>query len=391
MARQSSIDQGEEQFASLFGVSARHLRRLFEGELGRTPKQIADQNRLNFARKLITETALPMTDVGYASGFKSLRRFNDAVRVRFHRSPSEIRALSGAKRESDGIVLHLSYRPPLDWHSLMTFYRSHAIRPVETVTDDVYSRVFKMEGVVGSLQVCQSQNERELILSITIDDSRGIFAIVQRVRNMFDLECDPIHISNVFSGCPLMKKLGAKHPGLRLPRGFDPFETSICTILGQLVSTEHAKILIQQLVEIYGEKIRNPFTGGEASLFPTARVLATESLVEIKTTRAGREAIREFSRLVLEKQIRLDATQDPNAFRDRVVRIKGIGPWTAQYISLRAIGDTDAFPATDLILRRVLENQSTLDLECLKPWRAYAAIYLWKEYARTLSNKKRSP
>jgi AraC family transcriptional regulator of adaptative response / DNA-3-methyladenine glycosylase II len=202
---------------------------------------------------------------------------------------------------------------------------------------------------------------------------------------MFDLDCDPAVIEQSFKPIPLLANLCRRHPGLRLPRGWDPFESAICSILGQLVSARQRANLIGQLVENYGKLVPHPWSAENTRLFPSAEVLADADLSAVRTTDARREAIREFSRRVVTGRISLNENQDRAEFRRTLLEIKGLGPWTAEYNSLRAIGDTDAFPKTDLILRRVLRLSPELNLSLVKPWRSYAAIYLWKEFAQSLS------
>jgi AraC family transcriptional regulator, regulatory protein of adaptative response / DNA-3-methyladenine glycosylase II len=204
---------------------------------------------------------------------------------------------------------------------------------------------------------------------------------------MFDLDCNPGLIAKSFEKIPLLATLCRRFPGLRLARGWDAFETAICSILGQLVSAGQRESLVGQLVSNYGEQIVDPSTAERTHLFPRPEVLANSDLSAIRTTIARRQAIRDFSRRVLSGAISLSEGQDPVRFRRTLLETKGIGPWSAEYISLRA-GDTDAFPKTDLILKRALDLHPNLDLERVKPWRAYAAVYLWKEFAQTLSRAK---
>jgi AraC family transcriptional regulator, regulatory protein of adaptative response / DNA-3-methyladenine glycosylase II len=379
----------EEDFAERLGVSARHLRRLFEEEIGQTPKQISDANRLNFARKLIVETRMPMLTVARTAGFSSLRRFNDAFRERFQRAPSQLRKARSKAETTDGIELKLSFRPPYDWQTLIRFYQSHPIPGIERVTENCFERVFRIDGTIGFLRVQPVVDTPQLKLSVVTEDPRLLFGVVNRVRRMFDLDSDPILITNSFSRVPLLAKLIDRFPGLRLPGGWDPFETAVCAILGQLVSAEQRTHLIGQLVRGYGEKIVHPLSGERSYLFPAPEVLARSELDEVKTTVARREAIRDFSRRVVSGVIFLSDAQDPLAFRKAILGTRGLGSWSAEYISLRSIGDTDAFPRTDLILKRVLELHPDLDLEAVKPWRSYAAMYFWKAFAHTLSKQKR--
>jgi AraC family transcriptional regulator of adaptative response / DNA-3-methyladenine glycosylase II len=379
----------EAEFAARLGVSARHLRRLFQGEMGETPKRIADINRLNFARKLIVETNMPVATVAATAGFSSLRRFNDACKKRFSRSPSQLRKAHVKTTSRDGIDLNLSFRPPYDWQSIIRFYQTHPIPGVEQVTENSFARVFRIGNTIGFFSVRPVAGAPQLKLKTVTEDPRILFEVVSRVRKMFDLDSDPMLIAQCFAQVPLLAQLYDRFPGLRLPRGWDGFETAVCSILGQLVSAEQRSNLIAQLVRHDGDEIVHPVSGEKMRLFPGPEVLAHSDLGAVKTTRARRQAIQEFSRRVLTGAISLSEAQDPLAFRKALLETKGLGAWSAEYISLRAIGDTDAFPRTDLILKRVLTLHPDLHLEGIKPWRSYAAIYLWKGFAQTLSRSKR--
>ncbi len=377
----------EDAFADQIGVTARHLRRLFVNEIGQTPKKIAYNNRLNFARKLIVESNLPMTSIAMTAGFSSLRRFNDAFKKRFHRAPRILRKKQ--ERHQGSVELLLSYRPPFDWQSLLAFYRSHQITGTENITDSTYDRVFQIGKSVGFLEVSHLPDHSQLKLKVVTEDPTILFLLAQRVRQMFDLDSDPLLVANSFQSHRFLNSLYQKYPGLRLARGWDPFETAVCTILGQLVSVKQAKSLVHQLVTHYGTKIKNPLTGEERFLFPKAEVLAKVDLVECKTTAARKAAIRELATLVATKKLDLLKPQEIAPLKEQLLNISGIGPWSAEYISLRALGDTDAFPATDLILKRAIEKHSDINLEKIRPWRSYAAIYLWKHYAEVLTKQKK--
>ncbi len=389
IARNEFHHTNEDLFAERLGMSARHLRRLFEEEIGQTPKQIADNNRLNLARKLIVETEMPIRTVVRTAGFLSLRRFNDAFQKRFRRTPSRLRKVRLKSDGRDGIELRLSFRPPYDWKTIVRFYQSHPILGIERVTPDHFERVFRIGDTIGFLQIKAMVDEAQLKLRVVTENPKILFEVVSRVRRMFDLDSDPILIANSFAQNSLLSKLCDRFPGLRLPGGWDPFETAVCSILGQLVSAEQRCHLVGQLVRGYGEEIAHPISGEKAYLFPGPDILAESDLSEVKTTIARKETIREFSRRVLSGAISLSEAQDPLSFREALLETKGIGPWSAEYISLRAVGDTDAFPRTDLILKRVLELHPDLDLDAIKPWRSYAAIYLWKGFAEVLSRRKK--
>jgi AraC family transcriptional regulator of adaptative response / DNA-3-methyladenine glycosylase II len=287
-----------------------------------------------------------------------------------------------------GIELKLPFKSPYDWQTILRFYQTHSIPGLEHVTENSFARVFRINEVTGFVSVAIMIGKPQLKVSIAPDAPEVRADIVSRIRKMFDLDCDPMLIARSFKEIPLLAGLCRRHPGLRLPRGWDPFETAICSILGQLVSAQQRANLIGQLVDHYGIEIAHPLAGHHTRLFPTAEVLASSDLSALKSTVARREAIREFSRRVVTGAISLCQDQDRAAFRQALLAIKGLGPWSAEYISLRAIGDTDAFPKTDLILRRVLRLYPQLDLKLIKPWRSYAAVYLWKEFAQSLSKSK---
>jgi AraC family transcriptional regulator, regulatory protein of adaptative response / DNA-3-methyladenine glycosylase II len=290
---------------------------------------------------------------------------------------------------ADETEINLGFRPPYDWQTIIRFYISHPIPGVERVTEDSFERVFCIGKTIGFFQVQPMVNKRQLRLRIVAANPKIVFEVVRRVRRMFDLDADPIVIANCFAPVRVLAKLCDRFPGLRLPRGWDAFETAICSILGQLVSAVQRSNLVGQIVRGYGDGITHPVSGEKTRLFPRPEVLAKSDLNRVGTTVARKEAIRDFSRRVLTGAISLSETQDPTAFRKSLLETKGLGPWSAEYISLRALDDTDAFPKTDLILKRVLELHPDLDLEPIRPWRSYAAIYLWKEFAQALSKRKK--
>jgi 3-methyladenine DNA glycosylase/8-oxoguanine DNA glycosylase len=247
--------------------------------------------------------------------------------------------------------------------------------------------VFRVENKLSFFEVRPLLAKSQLKAWIVSEDQKTVSETSRRIRKMFDLDCDPALIAKSFEPIPLLATLCRRFPGLRVARGWDCFETAICTILGQLVSAGRREHLIGQLVRNYGEEVVDPSTSKRAYLFPGAEVLASSDLSAIATTTARREAIRDFSRRVLSGALSLAEDQVPAAFREALLETKGLGPWSAEYIKLRT-GDADAFPKTDLILKRVLDLHPNLDLERIKPWRSYAAVYLWKEFAETLSRSR---
>ncbi len=377
------LEAGEEDFAGRLGMSSRHLRRLFAEEVGQTPKQIADMLRLDFARTLVVETSLPILTIAMTAGFSSLRRFNDAFHKRFHRTPSRMRRARRDVATDEGVRLSLAYRPPFDWQNTLRYFDAHRIIGLESVTDGVYERVFRIGDAEGLFTVTPVPTRAELTLTVSANDWKVLFTIVRRVRKMFDLDSDPVVVANELSRNPVLGELSSALPGLRVARGFDAFETAIGTILGQLVSIRHGRELLRQLVEFYGVAGEHIHTKLPVKFFPTPSRLSDCDLKNVKTTEARRQAIRDFSRKVAAREIVFADEQSPKEFREAVLSTKGLGHWSAEYMSLRALGDPDAFPATDLILKRALESVSLDELDSVKPWRSYAAVYLWNEYCQS--------
>jgi len=380
----------EEVLADRLGVSARHLRRLFEKELGQTPKQLHDGSRLNFARKLIVETPLPFTEIAFSTGFRSLRRFNDAVKKRFHRPPSALRSSTKGVEAASMIRLGLAYRPPFDWRSLLDYYRRHHVAGIEAIEGDAYSRVFTVDGVetTGYFRIRPDGRNPELALEICLSDTRCLLRVVQRIRHMFDLDSDPAVIGKVFAQAGILSTFRRRHPGARLARGFDPFETAIATILGQVISVAHTARLMNQLAATYGEEVRHPVSGDRIRLFPKPHILAKSDLHAVAITGLKRAAIREFSARVAGGMIRFDPAQDPDDFKRAVRMVKGIGAWSAEYMALRALGDADAFPSADLILNRFIKAHPRFNVETVRPWRSYAAVCLWNEQATAIREEE---
>jgi AraC family transcriptional regulator of adaptative response / DNA-3-methyladenine glycosylase II len=375
IAAQGAIQESEQDFAARFGVSARHLRRLFENEIGLTPKQISDGNRLDFARQLVLETQLPMTVVALNSGFSSLRRFNDAFRKRFTRTPSSLRRGRGPSPSAHEVILNLAYRPPFDWATLLDYYRRHFVPGLETIAAESYERVFKLEGATGVVRVQPHPTSAHLQVRVCCDDAKVLFPLAQKIRQMFDLGSDPLLVATTFEAHAQLNSLCRRFPGLRLPRAWDAYEGAVCTVLGQLVSVEQATRLTGQLVAAYGERIVHPISGAEAILFPEPEVLARASLSAVRTTGKRRESLRHLAQHFADGRLSRAGLEEGEEFRRILLAIPGIGPWSAEYAAVRSLGDSDAFPSTDLVLKRMIKAK---ELEVIRPWRAYAALYFWK-------------
>jgi AraC family transcriptional regulator, regulatory protein of adaptative response / DNA-3-methyladenine glycosylase II len=379
----------EDTFAEKFGVTARHLRRLFVEEIGKTPKQLFFENRLNLARKLITETTLAITAAALAAGFSSIRRFNDAFKDRFKKSPSQIRRGQPATVDNTGLRILVAYRPPFDFEGLMKSYESHRVGNLEWFEHGKMHRVIAMNGKVGQIIISNEPKKCSLLVEIDFPDTAIIHTIISRVKNLFDLGSDPIVIANVLEANPVIKKLLKQHPGIRLPSGWDPFETAIATILGQLVSVKFGRALVHDLIEIAGKDsgfIRN---GKMVKLFPTPKEIMTADLTALKTTGARKQALIAFSKAVYAGELSLEPTQDVDEFFKKVLAIKGIGLWTAQYIALKVLRHTDTFPASDLVLARILKTHAHDILEQMGPWRGYVAALFWRQHGN--DNVRKQP
>ncbi|RZA07756.1 MAG: DNA-3-methyladenine glycosylase 2 family protein [Proteobacteria bacterium] len=372
----------DEAFAARLGMGARHLRRLFREELNITPKQLAAAFRLRLARKLLAETRLPIGQVAYASGFSSLRRFNDAFSKHHGRPPRQARK---AGKKGEAIRLFLPYRPPFDFLAILNFYRVHQVGSLESFAEDSMERLVEHNGSIGLVEIRDAPERNCLEAKIDIPDLRALPFLLSRVRTMFDLDADPLILANAIGSDKKMKAILAKHPGVRLPSGWDGFEIGVGTILGQFVSLACARSLVHALVETLGEPVA--FASGPRRLFPSPARVAGADLTFLKTTGARKETLRAFASAVAGGAISLSPEQDPETFRRGLLSLKGIGPWTANYMTLKILRHTDAFPETDLILARALEHHPLEELEALRPWRAYAAILLWLEYAEALKKK----
>jgi len=384
--RPQALDLNEDRFAALFGVSARHLRRLFIDELGKTPKQLSSENRLNLSRQLLTETPLAVSEVAHASGFQSLRRFNDAFRERFKKSPSEIRR---HKTSNDkGLRLSLAYRPPFDYEGLLRIYKSHQTGGLEWFEGEKMFRVVALNGKVGTVSISNDPEHARLWLDIDFPDPTLIPEIVARTRALFDLDSDPLIIANSLESDPAIGKLLRRHPGIRLPSGWDPFEVAVSAILGQLVSVDFGRTLVNDLIELTGRDSGLMRDGVTIKLFPTPYDLAEADLTSLKTTGVRKQTLRDFARAVADGKLSLESTQNVDEFVAAVRAIRGIGPWTANYMAMKVLRHTDAFPATDLILARALSLHSAEALEAMSPWRGYVAALFWRAYSGKL---KKSP
>jgi AraC family transcriptional regulator of adaptative response / DNA-3-methyladenine glycosylase II len=394
-------DNSVEILAERLGLGERQLRRLFLQHLGASPISVAQTRRVLFAKQLIHDTHMSMTDVAMAAGFGSVRRFNETFRDLFHRPPIALRRKHSARHEGKDVALRLRYRPPYEWDCMLDFLRSRSIAGVEIVEGDRYLRTVEVDGAMGSIAVTHLPDRQSLSVSILFSDVRLLPAIVTRVRRLFDLGADIGTIGDHLSGDPVLAPLVAQRPGLRAPGGWDGFEIAVRAVLGQQITVVAARRLAGQLVAVHGRVVPKSFRmhPGLSHTFPTAKRLASAASIGLAMPTA---------RLTALKAVAEAALADPNLFHPfgsieetvtRLRTIRGIGEWTAQYIALRAIREMDAFPATDIgLLRSVAamdgEKSTPASLlnraESWRPWRAYAAQHLWAAETSSVVSQSRA-
>ena len=374
-------DGGVEVLASRLGVGSRHLRRLFLQHLGATPSAVAQTRRLHFAKKLIDETSLPMSQVAVASGFGSVRRFNAAISKVYKRPPTQIRKLSrlAIAQKENQYEFRLRFRPPYNWQNMLDFFSLRATPGVEVVTSGIYRRSIFLNGHAGYFEVALDPSEDFLAVRVQFGDPRSLFHIIERIRAMFDLNADWAAIAASLRADPLLSRRLEMQPGVRVPGCWDGFELAVRAILGQQVSVKGASSLAGRIAKTFGPAYAGP--DGLTHLFPRADVLAQADVASIGLPKARGETIRKFARAVAEKRISFEGIVDRDVFLARLLEVPGIGAWTAQYVAMRALGEPDAFPSGDLGLLRALNITNVKELEmraeAWRPWRAYAAMYLW--------------
>lgn len=396
------IDEGalaEQPLAALaerVGLGERQLRRLFVERLGAPPIGVHGTRRLLFAKQLLTETRLPITEVALAAGFGSLRRFNAAFSQAYRMAPRDLRrrpnAPSADAGDGDALVLRLGYRPPYDLAAMLDFLRGRALPGVEHVDERSYTRAIGPIAAPGWLRVSAwpaDRQERQHALKLELHGAAPsrLLEITNRLRRMFDLDADPNAIGAALSVDPRLRALVAKRPGLRLPSGWDGFEISVRAILGQQVSVAAARTLAARVAQRYGHALPQPFGPGLTHLFPTPVELADADLAPLGLTRARADTVRTVARALLDGRVDFRAERILDDFVARWVALPGIGPWTAHYIAMRALGHPDAFPADDLVLQKALpEDGVRLSAKALnaraeawRPWRAYGVIHTWRD------------
>jgi AraC family transcriptional regulator of adaptative response / DNA-3-methyladenine glycosylase II len=386
-------DAGLEAIARQFELSSRQIRRILQKELGVSPVQMLLTRRLLLAKQLLTETPLPVTEIAFASGFSSLRRFNDAFGSRYGMPPSRLRrsARAGAAALGTGATstLQLAYRPPYDWEGVLQFLAARALKDVEWVTDDAYTRTVRLGRATGWIRVTQQAPKNALLLEFANSLTPVLPALLARARGLFDLNARTDLIASHLSKDERLAEFVKQTPGLRVPGAFNGFELGLRTILGQQVSVRSATIVGGRFAEGFGERITTPYEQ-LSRLTPTAPRVARASASEIARlgiVGARARSILALAQAQLSRAMALDGGthyQPEEAIR-RLVALPGIGPWTAHYIAMRALSWPDAFPKGDAAVRNALGGVSAEDAEALsqswRPWRSYAVLHLWRSLA----------
>jgi AraC family transcriptional regulator of adaptative response / DNA-3-methyladenine glycosylase II len=387
LIQEGALDESSvEALATRLGVGARHLSRLFTRHLGTSPTAIAQTRRLHFAKQLLDETQLPITEIALASGFRSVRRFNHAFKTMYRRPPREIRKRmrTGRRETVDAeIRLRLSYRPPYDWPQVLRFLAKRAIRGVECIESNAYVRTVRTASGFAVLQVNPSSDCAALELHIRGGESCELMPLSSIARRMFDLSADPSRIAAVLRRDEQLGALVRRRPGLRIPGTWNAFEAGVRAIIGQQISVAAARTLLARLIERAGEAVA-PDEHNLTHLFPTPAAVAAADLEALGLTRARAHALLAFALAVRDGVITFDESSAD--LIQALSALPGVGAWTAGYVALRGLGEPDAFPSGDLILRReagvadapLTPQDLEMRAELWRPFRGYAVLQLWE-------------
>ena len=399
---QLDADEGLEAIADQFELSSRQIRRIVQKQLGVAPIQLLLTRRLLLAKQLLTETPWPMTEVAFASGFSSLRRFNDAFSGRYGMPPTRLRrrAVDGAATvpERETSTLQLSYRPPYDWPGVLAFLAARALAGVEQVTDCSYARTVQLGKATGWIRITHAKQQHALLLEFTNSLMPVLPALLSRTRALFDLDARPDVIARQLRRDSRLAAAVRANPGLRVPGAFHGFELGLRAILGQQVTVKAASTIAGRFVAAFGEPAVTPMPELNR-LTPLPAHVAQASVGDI--ARHGIVAARARSIIALAEaqesgELCLDggAQHDPDGTIRRLGQLPGVGPWTAHYIAMRALRWPDAFPKEDLVVRKNLGGVTAREAEAIsqpwRPWRSYAVMHVWKMVSRTTAGSSRA-
>lgn len=375
-----------ESLAHEFNLSSRQVRRIIHNEFGVSPLELITSKRLLLAKKLLTETTLPVTQLAYASGFSSLRRFNAAFLLHYKMSPSQLRKniSQHLSAESTTLQLQLNYRLPYAFANMLNFLNNRAIRGAESVIDNSYLRTVQIAKHSGWIKVQNNSEKNCLELTLSTSLVPVLSTLLLRLRSIFDLNARPDLIMDCLSGDPLLADIILKYPGLRVPGAFDQFEISVRAILGQQITVKAATTLASRFLTAFGTPVETPFAELNY-LFPSAKRIACVTVDEIAALgiiQSRAKSIIILAQEIASGRLKLDSGADHEMAMTQLVCIPGIGKWTAHYIAMRALRYPDAFPKEDVILRKNLGGVTAKQAEELsqkwRPWRSYATLYLWQ-------------
>ncbi len=379
--------EGVGGLALRLGYSQRQLHRLLLAEVGAGALALSRVQRAHTARLLLETTSLPVTTTAFAAGFASVRQFNDTVRAVYATTPSELRRRTGGAGGASGLItLRLAARQPLDTGAVLSFLGARAVPGVEEVVDGAYRRVLPLPSGAGTVSLRDGGDHVSCTLALA--DVADLGAAVSRCRRLLDLDADPVAVDGHLGADPWLGPLVRGTPGTRVPGHVDGAELALRAVLGQQVSVAGARTLAARLVQSLGEPLATA-DGGLTHLFPTPAAVAAMEPADLAMPRARARALRGLAAALDDGAVQLDGGADRAATERALLALPGIGPWTASYIALRALGDPDAFPAGDVGLRNALQRLGhrgdaagvAVLAEGWRPWRAYAAIHLWRSLA----------
>lgn len=377
---------GVDDLATRIGITSRHLRRVFDAQFGVSPLAYAQTQRLLLAKRLLTDTPLPVLDVAFASGFRSLRRFNALFRARYRMAPSRLRRAAAPGALPGSMHFELAYRPPLDWDALLEFLAARAIPEVESVDRGRYARTlaFAHRGgrAEGVIEVMHVPRRHAVALEVSPTLARVVPAVIARVRHAFDLGCDPAPIA------ARLGELAQANPGLRVPGTCDGFELAVRAVIGQQISVAAARTLLGRLAAAFGASLTGSFPRGVQRVFPAAEAIAARSVAELRAIglpAARAQTLSDLAQRVASGLITLTPGAHVERTMEALEAIRGIGRWTSSYIAMRALGWPDAFLERDLGVLKALGETSAARArrrsEAWRPWRAYAVMHLWRHHA----------
>jgi AraC family transcriptional regulator of adaptative response / DNA-3-methyladenine glycosylase II len=382
-------DEGLAALAARLGITDRHLRRTFGAEFGVSPVKFAQTQRLLLAKRLLTDTDLPVTEVAFASGFGSLRRFNVLFKQRYRLQPGQLRPrMNGETAVSapDTLSFELSFRPPYDWTAISSFLDARTIAGVEMIEGACYRRTVRVasEGKdhFGWVEIALSPKKPALRVTVSSSLARVLPPVLARVKALMDLSCNPTQVAEALRGLTQFR------PGLRVPGAFDGFEVAVRAILGQQVTVAAARTIAGRFAAALGDHVGTPF-GALTTVFPNAaRVADTTAglIARLGMPEARARTVIALARAVADRNLVLTPHTNIEATLESLRALPGVGEWTAQYIAMRALAWPDAFPHTDVGVMKALGEKDARRVleagEAWRPWRAYAVMHLWNSRTR---------